>query len=84
MSFIMSIIRKETSMIKATINNELKRNIFAKSKTKLIARGSCISRPNVRGIVLENYKYIGSGQCVLEKNQTHDNVILFTKQKEVA
>ena len=84
MLFIMSIIRKEQSMIKATISNQKQRNTFAKKGVTKIATGKCVSKPSIRGLVLDKYKYIGSGTCVLQQEQNRDNVVLFTKQKEVA
>lgn len=85
MSFIMSIIRKETSMIKATISKETKRNAFAKANGKKIASGTCNTRTVVRGLVLQNYKIIASGNCA-DKMQSYNlnNIIAFNKQKEVA
>ena len=82
---MMSIIRKEPSMIKATISNSTKRNAFAKAGGHRIARGTCQESPIVRGIVLKNYKLLGSGTCTeMQLNQTKDNVFLFQKEKEVA
>lgn len=73
-------------MIKATIsNNKTSREAFAKSSATRIARGHCALKTNVRGLVLDNYKLIASGTCSLrQENKLKDNVILFTKQKEVA
>ena len=73
-------------MIKATISNEPKRTTFAKANAKRIARSKCSLHPTLRGVVLNNYKLIASGKCTLQKINTLDNVILFTKQqqKEVA
>lgn len=73
-------------MIKATISNEPKRVAFAKANPKRIARSKCDLQPALRGVVLNNYKVIASGRCTLQKINTMDNVILFTKeqQKEVA
>jgi len=79
----MSIIRKEQSMIKATISNETKRNTFAKANAKRVARSKCSLKPVLRGgLVLNNYKLIASGTCTLQKINTMDNVILFTKQQQ--
>ena len=80
----MSIIRKETNMIKATISNETKRNAFAKAGN-LSAAGICVSKAAVRGLVISNYKTLATGICS-DKEIKHDlnNVILFKKQKEVA
>lgn len=71
-------------MIKATIsNNETKRNAFAKANAKRIARSKCSLQPVVRGgLVLNKYKTIASGKCDLQKINTVDNVILFTKQQQ--
>ena len=81
----MSIIRKETSMIKATIRNQTKRNAFAKANAKKIGSGICQSRPIVGGLVLDSYKLIASGNCSeVPLKQKRSNVILFDKQKEVA
>lgn len=82
----MSITRKEQSMIKATISNETKRNAFAKLKAKKIAGGFCASKQNIRGLTLDKYKHLGGGTLSLQnnKNQTLENVIIFTKPKEVA
>lgn len=82
----MSITRKEQSMIKATISNNTKRNAFAKLGAKKIAGGTCVSKPSIRGLTLDNYKLIGSGTYSLQNNkkQTFDNVIIFNKPKEVA
>lgn len=81
----MSIIRKEPSMIKATISNTTKRNTFAKKGGHKIAGSFCQSKPIVRGIVLNKYKLLGSGTCSeMQLNQTKDNVFLFQKEKEVA
>ena len=44
----MSIIRKETNMIKATISNETKRNAFAKAGGRKIAGGICVSKAATR------------------------------------
>ena len=74
-------------MIKATISNEPKRTAFAKANPKRIARSKCSLHPTLRGgLVLNNYKLIASGKCTLQKINTLDNVIQFTKQqqKEVA
>lgn len=85
MSFIMSIIRKEQSMIKATISNTTKRNAFAKAGGRRIARGTCQESPIVRGsIVLKNYKLLGSGTCTEMQLNPKNNVFLFSKEKEVA
>lgn len=72
-------------MIKATINNETKRNAFAKAGGKKIASGICVSKAVVRGLVISNYKTLATGICS-DKAIKHDlnNVILFKKQKEVA
>ena len=76
----MSIIRKEPSMIKATISNSTKRNAFAKAGGHRIARGTCQESPIVRGIVLKNYKLLGSGTCTeMQLNQTKDNVCIEIK-----
>ena len=81
----MSIIRKETNMIKATISNETKRNAFAKAGGRKIAGGIRVSKAAVRGLVISNYKTLATGICS-DKEIKHDlnNVILFKKQKEVA
>lgn len=81
----MSIIRKETNMIKATISNETKRNAFANAGGRKIAGGICVSKAAVRGLVISNYKTLATGICS-DKEIKHDlnNVILFKKQKEVA
>lgn len=72
-------------MIKATISNEPKRNIFAKAGAKKIAGGQCVSKPSVRGLVLSDYKVIASGVCFdKEEKQNLNKIILFNKQKEVA
>ena len=52
----MSIIRKETNMIKATISNETKRNAFAKAGGRKIAGGICVSKAAVRGLVISKKK----------------------------
>ena len=57
----MSIIRKETNMIKATISNETKRNAFAKAGGRKIAGGICVSKAAVRGLVISNYKTLATG-----------------------
>lgn len=81
----MSITRKETSMIKATISNETKREAFAKAGGKKIAGGFCSTQTAVRGLVLNNYKVIASGTCYEQKNSLNlNNVIAFKKQREVA
>jgi len=82
----MSIIRKEISMIKATISNETKRNSFAKAGGKKIATGNCLTKRTHRGIVLNNYKLIATGVCSdMEKNNFNlNNIIAFRKQREVA
>lgn len=81
----MSIIRKEISMIKATISNSTKRAAFAKAGGKKIAGGNCSTNATVRGLVLNNYKVIASGLCS-DKQKSFDlnNIIAFNKQKEVA
>jgi len=86
MLLIMSIIRKETSMIKATISNNTKRNAFAQTGVRKMVRGVGVSKPVFRGLVLNNYKIIASGTCHLQNVQNKDNVIFFGKQnqKEVA
>ena len=73
-------------MIKATISNTTKRNAFAKLGAKKIVRGNCVLKTNLRGLTLDNYKIIGSGKCTVQnnKNQILDNVIAFSKPKEVA
>ena len=69
-------------MIKATISNEPKRVAFAKANPKRIARGKCTQQPTLRGVVLNGYKVIASGRCTLQKINTLDKVIQFTKQQE--
>ncbi len=85
MSFIMSIIRKEQSMIKKQIN---KREAFAEAGSKRIARSKCSLGTVVRGgLVLDSYKLIASGKCSYQKIGPLNNITLFAnqqKQKEVA
>lgn len=70
-------------MIKATISKGEKRVSFAKNNAKRIARSRCNLKPVLRGgLVLNNYKLIASGTCSLQKINTMDNVILFTKQQQ--
>ena len=72
-------------MIKATINNNTKREAFAKKGGKKISGGTCATKQVVRGIVLDNYQIIASGTCSDRKNSFDlNNVIAFKKQKEVA
>ena len=82
----MSIIRKEINMIKATIKNETKRNIFAKAGAKKIAGGFCSTKKRLScGVILDQYKVIATGTCLdKEIKQDLSNVLLFKKQKEVA
>ena len=82
----MSIIRKETNMIKATIKNETKRNTFAKAGAKKIAGGFCATKQRLScGVILDQYKLIATGVCSdREINHELNNVLLFKKQKEVA
>jgi len=83
----MSIIRKEKiSMIKTTIKNETKRNAFAKLDAKKIAGGVCTTNKVVNNLVLEGYTLLASGVCsdIKIKNNELDNVIVFTKHREVA
>lgn len=70
-------------MIKATISKGVQRVSFAEANTKRIARSRCNLKPVLRGgLVLNNYKLIASGTCSLQKINTVDNVILFTKQQQ--
>lgn len=83
----MSIIRKEVSMIRATIKNkDTKRNTFAKSGGHKIAGGVCEGLVVHRGIALKSYRrFLGNGTCTeMSLSQMKDNVLLFNKQKEVA
>lgn len=81
----MSIIRKETIMIKATISTTTGRNAFAKAGGKRIARAVCSDRKTVRGLVLDKYKLVASGVCSDKELVSEvNNVILFKKQREVA
>lgn len=80
----MSIIRKETIMIKETINTT-ERNAFAKAGGKRIARNACSDRKAVRGLVLDRYRLVASGVCSNKELVSEaNNVILFRKQREVA
>jgi len=70
-------------MIKATISKESQRASFAKANASRIARSRCTLKPVLRGgLVLNNYKLIASGKCSLQKINTVDNVIFFTKQQQ--
>lgn len=72
-------------MIKPTISNQTKRNMFAKAGAKKIAGGYCETKANIHGVVLNNYKVIASGICSdKQKNNDLGKIILFNKQKEVA
>ncbi len=73
-------------MIKATIKNETKRNIFAKAGAKKIAGGFCSTKKRLScGVILDQYKVIATGTCLdKEIKQDLSNVLLFKKQKEVA
>lgn len=80
----MSIIRKETSMIKTTTNNT-KRNAFAKSNIIKRSKGTCNTKTVCRGLVLDNYKIIATGVCLDKQNNLNlNNIIAFKTQKEVA
>ncbi len=74
-------------MIKATINNETKRNAFAKAGAKKIAGGLCSTKKKLScGVILNQYKVIATGICS-DREIKHElnNVLLFNKnQKEVA
>lgn len=73
-------------MIKATIKNETKRNIFAKAGAKKIAGGFCSTKKSLScGVILDQYKLIATGVCS-DREIKHElnNVLLFKKQKEVA
>ena len=73
-------------MIKATISNKTKRDAFASLGAKSIARGECTTNNVIKGLVLDGYEVLASGMCsdLKIKNKELDNVIIFTKQKEVA
>lgn len=72
-------------MIKTTVSNETKRNIFAKANAKRIATGKCSSKPVVNGLVLDNYKLLASGKCFDKKIKNEfNNVIVLNNQREVA
>ncbi len=73
-------------MIKATIKNETKRNIFAKAGAKKIAGGFCSTKKSLScGVILDQYNLIAAGNCYdKEIKQDLNNVLLFKKQKEVA
>ena len=72
-------------MIKATIKNETKRNAFAKAGGKKIASGVCSDGSILHDLVLDSYKPLATGVCA-DKVLKNDlsNIILFSKQKEVA
>lgn len=73
-------------MIKATIKNETKRNIFAKAGAKKIAGGFCSTKKSLScGVILDQYNLIATGNCYdKEIKQDLNNVLFFKKQKEVA
>lgn len=73
-------------MIKATISEKTKRDAFASLGAERIARGKCTTNRVINGLVLEGYEVLATGMCsdLKIKNKELDNVIIFTKQKEVA
>ena len=73
-------------MIKATISEKTKRDAFASLGAERIARGKCTTNKVINGLVLEGYEVLATGMCsdLKIKNKELDNVIIFTKQKEVA